>query len=242
MTINKPPKKYLVLLSFVMLAGLTLQAPEMFASGEHCSARQKICFQWSFVANVKKEKKQLPINLNKNVVLESGDQLHTSFTLKKPCFLYFIHNGPGDEVTLLYPFALPQKLPSSDMPVTYHIPKNGQWFVLDDNAGKETFYLVASSMRLGGLESLFLDYNESNGSQKIEIRQKIIKKVEKFNQQSSKLTAAAERPAKIGGTVRGVICQNNQDNQDSKIFLNTFDSLMVSANDFYIKVITIDHK
>jgi len=232
MTINNPPKKCLVFLSLVMLACLTLQAPEMFASEEDCSVRQKICFKWAFLACLKQEKKAVAVNLNRNNVLKSGDQLKFIFKLNKPCFLYFIHYGPGDEVTLLYPYALPHELPSGVMPVTYQIPGNNQWVYLDDNAGKETFYLVAASMRLSGLESLLMDYNESNGSKKVEIGQKIIKKVEKFNQQSSKLTAAAERPAKIGGTARS-ICQINADD---------FDSLMVSANDFYIKVITIDHK
>jgi len=65
--------------------------------------------------------------------------------------------------------------------------------------------------------------------------QKIIKKLEGFNQQSKK-TAVAERPVQIGGTVRSGICKDNE------MSLKACDSLMVSAKDFYIKAITIEHK
>lgn len=239
MTVDNPRKKGLFLFSFMILALMIFKVPGLFASDDTCSAKQKICFQWSFIANVQKEKKQLPVNLNEKTVLESGDQLHTSFTLKKPCFLYFIHSGFNDEVTLLYPHALPQKSPSDNMPVTYHIPGDGQCFVLDQNTGKETFYLLAASMRLRELENLLLDYSGCNASPKKELGKKIIQKIENLRKKFGKLHASAERPAKIGGTVRGGICQ---DNQDDKLPINTFDSLMVSANDFYIKVITIDHR
>jgi Domain of unknown function (DUF4384) len=218
---------------------MIFKAPAVFASDETCSAKQKICFQWSFVANVQKEKKQLPVNLNEKTVLESGDQLHASFILKKPCFLYFIHSGSNDSLSLLYPHVLPQKSPSGNMPVTYHVPGDSQCFVLDKNTGEETFYLLAASMRLRELETLLLDYSNSNTTTKKALGQKITKKIETFRKKTGNLTASAERPVKIGGTVRGGIHQDNQDNKPSH---NTFDSLMVSANDFYIKVITIDHK
>ena len=234
-----PHKRMLILFTLAIAISMLLYVPAVFASEEDCSSNQKICFQWTFIANINQGKKISAVNLDENNVLRSGDQLKTSFTLYKPCFLYFIHYGPGDEVSLIHPPALTQELPSGDMPATYNIPENNQWFALDDNAGKETFYLIAASMRLKGLEALLMDYNQSDASHKVEAGKKIIQKVENFNQKFAKLTAAAERPAKIGGTVRGGV---GQDCPDNNISLDRFDSLMVSANDFYIKVITIDHK
>jgi len=236
---KSPHKQILVLFLLAVSACMFPHVPGVFASEANCSSRQKICFQWTFIANLNQGKNLSAINFDENNVLRSGDQLKTSFTLYKPCFLYFIHHGPGDDVSLIHPPSIPQEPPSAAMPATYNIPENNQWFALDDNAGKETFYLVAASMRLNGLESLLMDYNRSDASEKVEIGKKIIHKVQQFNQKSAKLTAAAERPVKIGGTVRGGV---GRDCPGNSIPLDTFDSLMVSANDFYIKVITIDHK
>jgi len=224
MTASDLLRKVFILLSCMMVSCLIFQTPVLFASEEICSNRQNICFQWFFIAKLKQDKKLRAINLNENNIFESGDQLKASFKLKKKCFLYFIHTGPKNEISLLYPYALPQDLSSNNMPTTYHIPRNGRWFMLDNNTGNETFFLIAASTRLGGLESLLIDY------------QKIIKKLKGFNQQSKKLAAAAERPIQIGGTVRSGICKDN------KISLQACDSLMVSAKDFYIKAITIEHK
>jgi len=237
MQITNQCKKILILFLLAVSLNMFLHVPVVLSSEEDCSSRQKICFLWSFIANVNQGQKLLAVNLDENNVLRSGDQLHTSFTLKKPCFLYFIHYGPGDEVSLLYPYTLPHEFPSGDMPITHRIPGNSQWFALDDNSGKETFYLIAASMRLKGLESLLMDYNQSDASNKVEAGKKIIQKVENFNQKFAKLTAAAERIARRPATFGGV-----GERGPLKRSSLPPDSLMVSANDFYIKVISIDHK
>ena len=79
-------------------------------------------------------------------------------------------------------------------------------------------------------------FMRSCGGGKTVIEPKIITKIERFNQKSKKLVAVAERPVQIGGTVRGII------NKDNGTLPKAYDSLMVSAKDFYIKAITIEHK
>lgn len=234
MKFNRLRQTLVFLFLGLSLAAFSFQPPAFGGSQEDCSRKHKICFEWSFIAQQNNRYKA--INKSEKHVLESGDKLKASFELRKDCFLYFIHSGPRNEVSMLYPYELPQKIVPGGGSHSHHIPKDNQWLILDDQTGIETFYLIASSNRLKGLESLLAQYNSADVSAKEGLGKKIIEKINAFHRQSKKMTAAAERPVQVGGTVR------SSTSKDKRMLLEECASIMVAAKDFYIKAIVIEHR
>jgi len=120
----------------------------------------------------------------------------------------------------------------------YYVPKDYRWFELDDHTGKEIFYLLVAARQLDQLEALYELYlSSTHPSQKRKRGQQLLAELEKTKQTHRRLTAAAERPVRLGGSVRGIKKEKTE-------AIHRLDDIAVeiSAYDFYSRTFTIDHR
>jgi hypothetical protein len=166
----------------------------------------------------------------RDTTLRTGDELKMLVDLQAACFVYVVYHSAQGEVSLLFPGEVRQTVPASRTPVTYHIPEGEAWFRLDEHAGRETFYLLASARRLSDLEALIAAHQSADASKRPELAERVVAHVREVRRQHQRLEAAAERPASIAGNVRGMTPDLGQI------------AVEISAMDFYGKTFTIDHR
>lgn len=114
--------------------------------------------------------------LNDGGTLRSGEQFQIHFRAEKDCYVYVALFDSQGRASLLFPFLpphphppAPRLDPSEDQVIQldnrveagklYVLPDPSQsggsrWFRLDDHPGTETIYIVASTVRMAGIESL----------------------------------------------------------------------------------------
>ena len=195
---------------------------------------KNVYFKWAFGAVVGSSADRKLIQITSDTTLKTGDQLKMLVELQKKCFVYVFYRNTKDVVHMLFPYDLKQFTSDYDVLNTYYIPKDTQWFELDENLGLETFYLLASMDRLKDLEKLYLSYVSADDSNKSKLANEILSEIRKTRKRYRKLKATVERPIRIGGNVRGT----------PKDALPSIDSLAteISATKFYGRTFTIDHK
>ncbi len=223
-------KKLSTLLLFSLFAFLILSPVFVFAADKN--ADNKISFIWAFGA-IKNDSGSVElVNIDRDITLKKGDQIKMLVQLTSDCFVYVIHLGSKKEMSLLYPEIIGQyKLEDK-----VYIPRDDYWFTLDEDKGKEVFYLLASKVALRSLEDLFETYKVADQNSKSELTDQIIAEIRKIKKQNKKLLrASAERPVSMGGSFRGI--EKKKSNH-----LITRHSIKITAKDFYSKTFTIEHE
>ena len=196
-----------------------------------------VCFSWAFGAIKGDEGEQKFIEITRDTELQSGDQLKMLVKLKKKCFVYVFYLSSQDELYMLFPYTLNQFSSDYQVSKNYYIPKGNFVMELDENVGKEKFYLIASARRLHELENLFDSYDSDEGAKKTEFSESIIEEIRKLRKRHKKFTTEAERPIASTGSIRAHIVSG-------QVGLPELDELAVevTAKDFFAKTFTIDHK
>lgn len=203
------------------------------------SAQEKdnIGFEWGFGALSGSAKEPRLASVTRDTMLKSGDQVKMIVKLTKECFVYVLHEDPAGEITLRFPYDLQQFSTDYKVGKNYYIPKGRPWFQLDEKVGRETFYLLSSPTRLTDLEGLLTKYQSSPSSEKTALAKEIVSEIRNVRKRFKTFTTTAERPISIGGNVRGL---------DSPVAGRRPDvasiTTEISANNFYGKTITVDHK
>ncbi|MFC1824494.1 DUF4384 domain-containing protein [Thermodesulfobacteriota bacterium] len=195
---------------------------------------RNVCFNWAFGALVGGEADRSPVSVERDTVLKAGDRLKMLVELKKKCFIYLIYHSCQNDVYMLFPSDLEQFDTDYQIKRKYYIPNNDRWFVLDENTGRETYYLLASSQRLFELERLLTKYQSPQTSNKSELVKQILTEIRKVKKRNRKLTTTAERPIQIGGNMRNGKKAKSPDIDNI--------ALMISAAKFYSRTFTIDHQ
>jgi len=136
----------------LMVSGLPGMASAQVADED------KVAFVWAFEALVAEGKVTKQVLIQEDVKLKTGDQLRMFVELRKPCFVYVIHHGARGEIQELFPYDMQQFTTDYQTAKIYEIPPHKGWFRLNEPAGLETFYLVASAQRLTDLEQLLATY------------------------------------------------------------------------------------
>jgi len=99
-----------------------------------------------------------------NIVLRSGDSYGLDFIPEDDCFLYIYQLDPTQNFTQLFP---DPKIALRQDPLragkTYQIPAGDNRFILDQNAGRENLYFVASRWPSRDLEALFDQFKNASG-------------------------------------------------------------------------------
>ena len=194
-----------------------------------------VSFCWAFGAIVGTEDNPQLVPISRDTVLKTGDQFKMFVELKQECFVYIFYRDPQDEICLLFPSnpdAFDYKIPGK-----YYIPQKHMWFQLDEHTGTETFYLLASVRRLSELEMLYAKYIASADSDKQDLGKQILLKIRELKRKHRKLTASAERPVRLGGTLRGVVKKESKKLPD----IDTL-AVEISAPEFYSRTFEIDHQ
>jgi hypothetical protein len=189
-------------------------------------------FRWGFGAIVGQPGSKRLVPITRDTVLKSGDEIKMVVQLTKPCFVYVVYVGSKGELSLLFPYEFSQFTTDYKVGKNYYVPRSAPWFRLDENKGKETFYLLASSERLTVLENLVTQYYDADDSKKPQVAQQVISEIRDARRRFRNFTTLAERPIAIGGNVRG------REQRPDVASIAT----EISATNFYGKTFTIDHQ
>jgi hypothetical protein len=196
-----------------------------------------VAFHWAFGAKVMVENDQKFISIHHDTTLRSGDRFKMFVELQKDCFVYLIYHSSQDSLHMLFPYDFQQFDPKSQILKKHYIPQSKSWFVLDQNVGLETIYLLGSTRRLKKLEALFIQYESTKPAQKTEIKERILAEIRELRWQYRKFKKGAERPVATMGHLRGsqkVSPAKNLDVADHAV--------EISAQEFYSRTFTIDHR
>lgn len=155
--------------------------------------KQEAKFRWAFCAIRGSSQAPKVEPVTRNLVLKSGDKLKMMIELRRKCFVYLIHRSSQGNVTLLFPYTLKQFDADYRQETRYYVPKGDAWFQLDDKAGKETFYLLASDQRMLDIEYAYDKYVASDVSKKEDLAEQILARIDEIHQQ----TLAAAGPEKM---------------------------------------------
>lgn len=219
---------------FVLCMLVVLTAGVDVASGQE---KDNIGFEWGFGALSGSAKEPKLASIARDTTLRSGDQVKLIVKLTTQCFVYVLHEDPTGEIVLRFPYDLQQFTTDYKIGKNYYIPKGRPWFQLDEKAGRETFYLLASPNRLTDLEGLVTKYQSSPAAGKAALAKDIVSEIRNVRKRFKTFTTTAERPISIGGNVRGLDGPGAGRRPDVASITTE-----ISANNFYGKTITVEHK
>src|SRR5262245_26335289 len=187
-----------------------------------------VSFRWAFGALSSTENPPKPVPITQDTTLKTGDQLKMLVELQKPCFVYVIHHGPQGEVHWLFPNGTQQLDSDYHTGKRYDIPPGDGWLRLDNQVGRETFYLLAAAERLTDLETLLSGYAAAPQAEQPQLASNILTEIREVKKRYRQLATPAERPVPIAGNMRG------PDIADAAV--------EITANNFYSKTFTIEHR
>jgi hypothetical protein len=170
---------------------------------------------------------ETPSAVTRDTQLKTGARLKFLVEPLSPVAVYLILEDSGAELHVLY-----RHDPSSQAGEPAYVPPGPHWFELDDEAGTETFFLLASVEPLAELETLLARYESAEAASKKGLRDEIVAEIRRLHRTHRDFARPAERPVMIGGRTRG-------DTSGA----SAIDRLAVeiSAERFYGKTITIEH-
>lgn len=228
----------LLVFLFVALGFGFIESPRaVSAQHQHQHKEQDVCFRWAFGALLGEQKGPAFVAIKRDTTLKTGDQFKMFVELQKSCFVYVIYRSSQGEVYLLFPYDLQQFDTDYQTSRQYYIPQGDGWFALDENVGRETFYLLASAKRLIELEGLFKEYTTADPARKQNLAKQILTEIRTIKRRHRKFKTFAERPALVVGNIRGV------DDAQKELRPNVSSiAVEISAKTFFSRTFTIDHQ
>ena len=217
-----PPYRWLVYIYVVVV--LSLMTPGALGTAmAQASDEDKVSFVWAFEALVAEGKvtKQVPVKAD--MTLKTGDQLKMFVEIRKPCFVYVIHHGARGEIQRLFPYDIQQFTTDYQTSKIYEIPPNDAWFRINEQAGLETFYLLASGQRLTDLEQLLATYDAVQPAEQPLAASNILADLRNLLKQH-RASVKPGRPVPIAGNMRKGI-----------------EGVEITAPQFCIETFTIEH-
>jgi len=195
---------------------------------------ENINYQWAFVARVGDQTARRIVPISRDTILRTGDEVKMMVNLTKKTNIYVFYRNSSGDLELLFPYGIESEYTVNK---NYYIPKGRDWNKFDNKTGQETFYIIASVERLTELENAWHKYLASSTEKKAEAGAVVVTAIKDVKKRFRTFQTLAERPISIAGNVRGTKAAVDP----NKIDIATMAS-EVSANNFYSKTITIDHK
>jgi hypothetical protein len=217
---------------FAVFNGYTPVQAEEIKADQNTSVQ----FQWAFGA-LKRANGSKFEAVTKDTDLKTGDQIKFFLKVNENCFVYLIYRSSQGELSILFPHRFKLMRAEYTLAGNYYIPKDDQWFELDEHTGEERFYLLASKKRLMDMEALINDYESADAAKKPALAKAILAKIRKLRKQHLKFKTYAERPVNIIGNLRGTEKAETAGPHDIAKF-----AVEISADTFYSRTFTIDHK
>jgi uncharacterized protein DUF4384 len=184
----------------------------------------KVGFVWAFEALVAEGNITKQVSIKEDMQLKTGDQLKMFVELRKPCFVYVIHHGARGEIQRLFPYDIQQFSTDYQTAKIYEIPPHDGWFRINEQAGLETFYLLASAQRLMDLEQLLATYDAAQPAEQPPAATNILTELRNLLKQH-RASVKPGRPVPIAGNMRKGI-----------------EGVEITAPQFYIETFTIEHR
>lgn len=216
---------YQVTCLWVVLA-VSLLLPGLAGTARAQSADDNIHFLWAFEARVAEGNVTKQVPVKEDTTLKTGDQLKMFVELRQPCFVYVIHHGSQGEIQRLFPYDIQQFTTDYQPSKVYEIPPDNGWFRINEQAGRETFYLLASAQRLTDLEKLLDTYAAVKPAERTQAATNVLTEIRNMIKQQ-RATVPPGRPVPIAGNMRGM--------------RGGIEGIEVSARNFYSKTFTIEH-
>jgi hypothetical protein len=218
----------------VLLAVIFIASAAAYAQTP--SGKSDIGFLFAFGAYVGPQGKGKVVSVQNETTLRAGDRLKLFFEPKNDQYFYLLHISSQGELTPLFPGqAQPAKVAAGTQ---LFIPAGNNWFELDAHPGQEKFFLLATAERLDGLEALcarhtaLTDKAEAQSS-----TDAILDEIKRLRQKHKQLSAPAEKPVRIGGSVRG-----QQPSSSPAVPDITPLAADVTAPGFFSRTFSIDHR
>jgi Domain of unknown function (DUF4384) len=203
---------------------LSLMVPGLPGTASaQASDENNVSFVWAFEALVAEGTVTKQVQIKEDMKLKTGDQLKMFVELRKPCFVYVIHHGARGEIQRLFPYDIQQFTTDYQTSKIYEIPPNDGWFRINEQAGLETFYLVASAQRLADLEQLLATYASARPAEQPLAATNIVAELRNLLKQH-RASLKPGRPVPIAGNMRKGI-----------------EGVEITAPQFYIETFTIEH-
>lgn len=200
------------------------------------SGKNGIGFLYAFGAYVGAPGKGTLVSLQNESTLRAGDRLKLYFEPKNEQYLYLLHLSSQGELSVLYPTASRPARVARDTPV--FVPAGDDWFELDAHRGQEKFFLVVAADRLDRLEELCTRHASLAGKADASASSDaILDEVKRLRQQNKPLSAPAEKPVRIGGSVRGEASSRPPSAADL-----TSLAAEVRAPGFYTRTFSVEHR
>ena len=216
------PCRWVVCLWAVVIASLMLPGMPGMASAQSPDDNN-VNFLWAFEALVAEGNltKQMPIT--EDVTLKTGDQVKMFVELRKPCFVYVIHHGAQGEIQRLFPYDTQQFTTDYHTAKVYAIPPDDGWFRVNEQAGRETFYVLASSQRLTDVEKLLDTYAAAQPAEQPQVATNVLAEIRNLIKRH-RSSVQPGRPVPIAGNMRKGV-----------------EGVEINAHNFYSKTFTIEH-
>jgi uncharacterized protein DUF4384 len=216
------PCRWVVYIQVVMV--VSLMTPGLLGTASaQASDEDKVSFVWGFEARVAEGKITKQVSVKEDMTLKTGDQLKMFVELRKPCFVYVIHHGARGEIQRLFPYDIQQFTTDYQTSKIYEIPPHDAWFRINEQAGLETFYLLASGQRLTDLEQLLATYDAAPPAEQPLAATNILADLRNLLKQH-RASVKPGRPVPIAGNMRKGI-----------------EGVEITAPQFYIETFTIEH-
>jgi hypothetical protein len=206
------------------------------ASAQTASSKGDIEFLYAFGAYVGPQGKGKVVPVQSETTLRAGDRLKLYFEPKKDLNFYLLHLSSQGELTPLYPAA---DQPARVAPGTQvFIPTGGNWFELDAHPGQEKFFLIATAERLERLEELCARHAAlKEKADQQSSTDAILDEIKRLRQKHRQLSSPAEKPVRIGGSVRGQQTPGSPAVPDITRLASE-----VTAPGFYSRTFSIEHR
>jgi hypothetical protein len=194
-------------------------------------------FLFAFGALTGPEGKQKVMAVQNETRLGSGDRLKLFIEPRSAIHVYLFHLSTEGELDFLFPGEgqSARILPGSPL----HIPDGTRWFQLDTHTGQEKFFLLVSAQQLHRLESLYAQHATLKEKAALQSSaDSIMNEIKQLRLKHKDLSAPAEKPVRIGGSLRG------QTPKDASIFpdVTPLASEISAPGGFYGRTFTIDHR
>jgi len=195
---------------------------------------ENINYKWAFVARVGDQTARRVVPISRDTILRSGDEVKMMVNLTKKANIYVFYRNSSGDMELLFPYGIESEY---TVEKNYYIPKGRDWNKFDNNIGQETFYILASVERLTDLENTWHKYLAAPTAKKGDAGAVVVTAIKDVKKRFRTFQTLAERPISIAGNVRGTKGAVDPNKIDVATMAGE-----VSANNFYSKTITIDHK
>ncbi len=233
MKFNRPILLVLTVVALAIGVSTTLN----YAQQNESQADNRIVFQWAFGAI-----KQTALGpqfeiIKRDSVLKSGDQIKFFVGFNYPSYVYLIYQSSQQDLIVLFPQRFKDLGHDQQTAGNHYIPKGDQWFELDEYAGLEKFYLLASVERLTELESKVNAYESADKANRGALGKKVVAEIRRLRKKHRKFKTYAEKPVAVIGNMRGSAKTKAVGLKDLADH-----AVEISTTNFFSRTYTIDHQ